>query len=362
MPARSTLLVPLLAATACATPAASPGASASPEPAPVASASATTIDTTARAASPHTMRAIRVHAYGGPEVLVEERVPRPEPGPGELRVRVIAAGVNPLDAWVRQGSSRALPLVLGWDVAGVVDAVGAGVTRLAPGAHVFGMAALDRGGANAEYVVLREDEVAAKPRRLGFVEAAAVPLSALTAWQALHEVGRLEPGQVVLIQGGSGGVGSYAVQLAHLAGARVLATASTPNQDTLRALGADVPIDYTRERFEDVAREVDLVLDCVGGETMARSVAVVRRGGALVSLLGAPSPEVLAAAGIRGGHFVVRPDADALARLATLLDEGRLRVPEVAELPLSAVREAHARIATRHTRGKIVLRVAPDPR
>lgn len=308
------------------------------------------------------MRAVRVSSYGGPEVLVEDVVPRPEPGPGELRVRVIAAGVNPLDAWVRQGSSRALPLVLGWDVAGVVDAVGPGAARHAPGARVFGMAALDRGGTNAEYVILREGELAAMPRTLSFVQAAAVPLSALTAWQALHEAGRLQAGQVVLVQGGSGGVGSYAVQLAHLAGARVLATASTPNQDTLRQLGADVPIDYTRVRFEDVARDVDLVLDCVGGETMTRSVAVVRRGGALVSLLGAPSPEVLAAAGVRGGHFVVRPDADALARLATLLDEGRLRVPEVAELPLSAVREAHARIATRHTRGKIVLRVAPDPR
>lgn len=315
-----------------------------------------------RAPSLDTMRAVRVHAFGGPEVLVEEVVPRPETGPGDLRVRVIAAGVNPLDAWVRQGSSRALPLTPGWDVAGVVDAVGTGVTRLAPGARVFGMAALDRGGTHAEYVVLRESEVAAMPHSLGFVAAAAVPLSALTAWQALHEVGGVQRGHVVLIQGGSGGVGSYAVQLAHLAGARVLATASTTNQETLRQLGADVPIDYTTTRFEDVARDVDLVLDCVGGETMTRSVAVVRRGGALVSLLGAPPPEVLAAAGIRGGHFVVRPDAAALATLAQLLDAGQLRVPEVTELPLSSVRDAHTRIATRHTRGKIVLRVAPDPR
>lgn len=337
-------------ALGCASTDTTPRASASPEPTRTSSSAGAT------------MRAVRLHAFGGPEVLVEEVVARPEPGPGELRVRVIAAGVNPLDAWVRQGSSRALPLVLGWDVAGVVDAVGPGVTRLGPGTRVFGMAALDRGGTNAEYVVMREGEVAAMPRTLGFVQAAAVPLSALTAWQALHEAGRLEAGQVVLIQGGSGGVGSYAVQLAHRAGARVLATASTPNQDTLRQLGADVAIDYTTTRFEDLAHDVDLVLDGVGGETMTRSVAVVRRGGTLVSLLGAPTPEVLAAAGVRGGHFVVRPDAATLERLAALLDEGHLRVPEVAELPLSAVREAHARIATRHTRGKIVLRVAPDPR
>ncbi len=320
---------------------------------PVSAASSTTA----------TMRAIRIHAFGGPEVLVEDRVPIPAPGPGELRVRVIAAGINPIDAKARGAtqSTRKLPFVLGWDVAGVVDAVGPGVTRFAPGDAVFAMLALGRAGAYAEQALVREDEAAPKPSKLSFVEAAAIPLSALTAQQGLFEVAKLEAGQTVLIHGGSGGVGSYAVQLAHRRGAKVLATASTANQAVLRALGADVAIDYTTTRFEDVAKGVDVVFDCVGGETLARSTAVVKKGGFVVTLVGDVDHAALEKVGARGSHMVVASRADRLAELGRLIDAGELRPPSIQELPLADVKTAHERIASGHTRGKIVLRVAPDP-
>lgn len=312
---------------------------------------------------PQTMRAIRFHAFGGPEVLVLEEVERPRPGAGEVLVAVHAAGVNPIDWKVRDGSARALapqlPRIPGYDVAGVVVEVGADVSRLKVGDEVFGYLSLARGGAYAEYVVAPESELSAKPESLDFTAAAAVPLAALTAWQALVETAGLDEGQTVLVHAAAGGVGHFAVQIAKARGAKVIATASASNHEFLRGLGADVVIDYRTQRFEEHARDVDVVLDPLGGDTRARSYGVLKPGGFLVSIVGAPPAAELAEHGVRGAGILVRPDAKGLAQLSELVEFGALR-PEVSlVLPLEKAAEAHARSQEGHTRGKIVLAIRP---
>jgi NADPH:quinone reductase-like Zn-dependent oxidoreductase len=309
--------------------------------------------------SPATTKAVRVHAFGGPEVLRYEDAPRPTPGPGELLVRVRAAGVNPVDAGVRAGrfgDFRArLPLVPGFDVAGVVDEVGEGVEAFTEGDDVYAMLDLERGGAYAQYVIVKVAEAAPKPETLDFLEAAGVPLVALTAQQALFDTAGLQAGQTVLIQGGSGGVGSYAIQIAKAAGARVIAVASARNQAYMKALGADVTVDYERQTFEDVARDVDVVLDTVGGDTQARSFAVLKRGGHLVSIVGRPPQDVAEQRGVKASGILVRANGAQLAAITRLFDDGRLVAAETSELPLERAREAHEQIETGHTRGKVVL-------
>ncbi len=313
--------------------------------------------------APELMKAVRIHEYGGPEVLRYESVPRPSPRPDEVLVRVQAAGVNPVDVAVRQGYMRTvlwhtLPLTLGWDVSGVVEQVGAHVTRFKPGEPVFAYSDLRRGGAYAEYLVLPEREVAARPRTLDAVQAAAVPLTGLTAWQALVELAQLAPGQTVLIHGGAGGVGTMAIQLAKARGARVIATGSADNLEYLQSLGADQVIDYRATRFEDVVKDVDVVLDSIAGETQEHSWQVLKKGGILVSLLDSSAPKKAEAHGVRGAWFLVRPEADQLAALAQLIDAGKIRVVVSEVLPLEDIRRAQELIADKHTRGKIVLRVA----
>jgi NADPH:quinone reductase-like Zn-dependent oxidoreductase len=310
--------------------------------------------------APATMKAIRYHNLGAPEVLKYEDAPRPTPREGELLVRVRAAGVNPVDAKVRSGgfgSGGSLPAIPGYDLAGVVEESGPGATRFKKGDEVFAYLNLRRAGAYAQYAVVKEDEAAAKPAKTTFEEAAAVPLAALTAWQGLIEKAKLEPGQTVLIHGGSGGVGSFAVQIAKARGAKVIATASTRNQQTLKELGVDQAIDYTTTKFEEVAKEVDVVLDTVAGETLARSYAVVKKGGIIVSILEPPNKEELSKRGIRGEVFLVRPSSQMLAEIGKLIDAGKLK-PVVSEvLPLHEASKAHQQIETGHTRGKIVLKV-----
>src|SRR5205807_2642644 len=228
--------------------------------------------------------------------------PRPEPKENELLVRVIACGVNPADPLVISGRlakefGTHLPLIPGYDVAGVVEQTDAKVTRFKKGDAVYGYALF--GGGWAEYAVLAENEAALKPKSATFTEAAAVPLAALTAWQSLIDIAKLSAGQTILIHGGSGGVGSFAVQIAKARGAKVIATASTANQDLLKQLGADVAIDYTKTKFEDVAKDVDAVLDPVGKETLARSYAAVKKGGIIMSLVARPDPAECAKRGIR---------------------------------------------------------------
>jgi NADPH:quinone reductase-like Zn-dependent oxidoreductase len=311
------------------------------------------------------MKAVVAHEYGAPEVLKFEEVPRPEPKEDEALVRVIASGVNPADPLTLSGKyakefGTHLPLIPGYDIAGVVEKIGAKITKLKVGEAVYGYPTF--GGGWADYVTVKEWEVAAKPKSLNFVEAAAVPMGALTAWQALVDVAKLRAGQTILIHGGSGGVGSFAIQIAKARGARVIATASTANQDLLKQLGADVAVDYTKTRFEDVARDVDAVLDPVGKETLARSYGVVKKGGIVMSLVTLPDRSELAKRGIHGAAISVHPDAADFAEVAQLIDAGKIKPIVTQVLPLSEAIAAQRQAATHHTRGKVVLRIRDDPK
>ena len=311
------------------------------------------------------MKAVVAHQYGAPEVLKFEEIPRPEPKENEALVRVIASGVNPADPLTLSGKyarefGTHLPLIPGYDIAGIVEKTGANITKLKIGEAVYGYPTF--GGGWADYVTVKEYEVAAKPKSLNFVEAAAVPMGALTAWQALVDTAHLHPGQTILIHGGSGGVGSFAVQIAKARGARVIATASTANQDLLKQLGADAAIDYTKTRFEDVGKDVDAVLDPVGKETLARSYSVVKKGGIVMSLIARPDPAEFQKRGIRGAGISVHPDAADLAEIARLIDAGNIKPIVTQVLPLSNAIAAQEQAATHHTRGKVVLRVADDPK
>ena len=319
----------------------------------------------ARADEKPMMRAVVAHEYGAPDVLKLEQVQRPEPNDDEARVRVIASSVNPADPLTLSGRyakefGTHLPLIAGYDIAGIVEKTGANVTQLKVGDAVYGYPTF--GGGWADYVNVKEWEVAAKPKSLNFAEAAAVPMGASTAWQSLVDVAKLQPGQTILIHGGSGGVGSFAVQIAKARGARVIATASTANQDLLKQLGADVAVDYTKTKFEDVAKDVDAVLDPVGKETLARSYGVVKKGGIVMSLVARPDPAELKKHGIRGTGISSHPDAKDLAEIAQLIDAGKIKPIVTEVLPLADAVKAQQQAATHHTRGKVVLRIADEPK
>jgi NADPH:quinone reductase-like Zn-dependent oxidoreductase len=309
-----------------------------------------------------TMQAVRIHTYGGPEVLKYEEASLPKPGPGEVLVRVHAAGVNPVDWKIREGyfkgtMNHPLPLILGWDLSGVVEATGSGVEGLKKDDEVYSRPDIARDGAYAEYIVVRETEVALKPKSIDHVHAAAIPLAALTAWQSLFDSAGLSAGQKVLIHAAAGGVGSFAVQLAKWKGAYVIGTASNRNQEFVRKLGADETIDYQTTRFEDVVHDVDVVFDTIGGDTQKRSWKVLKKGRILVSSVGPPSAEEAAAHGVRHASLFVQPSVTQLTELANLVDSGKLRPIVETVLPLSEARHAHELSQTGHTRGKMVLRV-----
>ncbi|WP_197519966.1 NADP-dependent oxidoreductase [Pseudonocardia sp. HH130630-07] len=315
------------------------------------------------------MRAVIIEEFGGPEVLTGRRVARPEPGPTEVLVRVHAAGVNPVDWKTRAGEGVAglqtLPLILGWDVSGVVEEIGYGVTTLAPGDEVYAMPWFPRpAGGYAEFVTAPSRQFVRKPISLSHVEAAALPLAALTAWQALTDTAHVTGGQRVLVHAAAGGVGHLAVQLATHLGAEVVATARESRHTWLRDLGATETIDYGRQRFEDVTGDVDVVIDLVGArdDTDVRSVAVTRPGGLVVSVPGGVSDRLAAAAGragVRTSPLLVEPDAAALDTIAGIVDFGSLRVEVERSLPLERAAEAHRLGETDRTRGKLVLEVAP---
>src|SRR5437899_6478111 len=274
------------------------------------------------------MQAVVAHEYGAPDVLKLEQAPRPEPNDDEALVRVIASSVNPADPLTLNGKyakefGTHLPLIPGYDIAGVVQEIGAHIRKLKVGDAVYGYPTF--GGGWADYVAVKEWEVAAKPKSLNFVEAAAIPMGALTAWQALVDVAKLQRGQTVLIHGGSGGVGSFAVQIAKARGARVIATASTANQDVLKKLGADVAIDYTKQKFEEIAHDVDLVLDPVGRDTLARSYGVVKKGSIVVTLVSRCDEAELKKHEIRGASLSPHPDATELAEITKLIDDGKIK-------------------------------------
>ncbi|GEP07178.1 quinone oxidoreductase [Methylobacterium oxalidis] len=312
-----------------------------------------------------TMMAWRVHAFGPPTVMTFESVPRPDPGEGEVLVRVHAAGVGPWDGWVRAGRSvlpQPLPLTPGSDLSGTVEAVGPGVTGFAAGDEVFGVTNPRFVGAYAEYAVASAAMLAGKPRSLTHVQAASVPVIAVTAWQGLFEQAQLQSGQTVLIHGAAGNVGAYAVQLARRAGLHTIVTAGGDDLAYVRSLGAEQVVDYRAQRFEDEVRDVDAVLDLVGGETQNRSFKVLRRGGRLVSAVSQPDQARAEQHGVRAEFFLVRVTTEHLSLLAGLLDDGELRTRVGAALPLARAREAHLMLEGEQAapKGKIVLQVLPD--
>jgi NADPH:quinone reductase-like Zn-dependent oxidoreductase len=303
------------------------------------------------------MRAIRLHRPGGPEELVYEEIQTPQPGRGDALVRVHAAAItrDELDWPVDR-----LPATPSYEFSGVVAAVGPDVDVSAVGEAVYALGRFDRDGAAADYTVGPTELLAPKPRTLGHVESAAIPLAALSAWQGLFDHGALTEGQRVLVHGAAGGVGAFAVQLAHGRGAHVVGTASTKDLGTVSELGADQVVDHTGARFEDVVDQVDLVFDTVGGERLERSPAVVRPGGRLVSIATEPPREPAAARGISAVYFVVEPNRGQLVELTRLVDSGALR-PTIDEVfPLADARKAFERSLGNHGRGKIVLRVADE--
>jgi NADPH:quinone reductase-like Zn-dependent oxidoreductase len=308
------------------------------------------------------MKAVRIHQYGGPEVLKYEEAPSPKPKAGDVLIRVYAAAVNPVDWKVREGYlkerlNHSMPLILGWDISGVVDAADPGVIRFTAGDEVYSRPDISRDGAYAEYIVVRESEIALKPKSIDYIHAAAIPLAGLTAWQSLFDAGQLSAGQRVLIHAAAGGVGTYAVQLAKWKGAYVIGTASARNHALLRELGADEVIDYQVRKFEDSARDVDVVLDTIGGDTQQRSWKVLKTGGILISIVSPPLQEIAAAYGVRQAFLFIQPNADQLAEMAQLVDSGKLKAVVETILPLSEARRAQEISQSGHARGKIVLRV-----
>jgi NADPH:quinone reductase-like Zn-dependent oxidoreductase len=311
------------------------------------------------------MKAVVAHEYGTPEVLKYEDAPRPEPKENELLVRVIACGVNPADPLVISGRlakefGTHLPLVAGYDIAGVVETTGAKVTKFKKGDAVYGYALF--GGGWAEYAVLGENEAALKPKSATFTDAAAVPMGALTSWQALIDAAKLTAGQTVLIHGGSGGVGSFAIQIAKAHGAKVIATASTANQDLLKQLGADVAIDYTKTKFEEIAKDVDVVFDAVGRDTLARSYPIVKKGGIVTTIVARPDQAQLDKYGIRGTSVWSHPDGNELAEITKLIETGKIKPIVSQVIPLADAVKAAQQAETHHTRGKIVLKIAEEPK
>ena len=309
-----------------------------------------------------TMKAVCIYSYGGTEVLAYEDAPRPHAGDGEVLVRVHAAAINPVDWKIREGHLKGMlhhtfPLVLGWDVSGVVESLGQGTTRLKVGDEVFSRPDILRDGAYAEFIVIREDECALKPKSTDHIHAAALPLTSLTAWQTLFDAAALAAGQRVLIHAAAGGVGSVAVQLAKWKGALVVGTASARNHGFLRKLGADQVVDYDTERFEQAVEPVDVVLDTIGGDVQERSWKVLKPGGILVSIVSPPSGDIAATHGVRQAFVFTQPNAGQLAEIAALADSGKLKAIVETIMPLSDATRGQELSERGHTRGKIVLRV-----
>jgi NADPH:quinone reductase-like Zn-dependent oxidoreductase len=312
-----------------------------------------------------TMMAWRVHEFGPPEVMKFERVPWPEPGPGEVLVKVEAAGVGPWDGWIRAGKSalpQPLPLTLGSDLPGEIVAMGPGVSGLRVGDHVYGVTNPQFLGAYAEYALASAAMVSNKPASLTHGEAASVPVVSVTAWQALFDHAQLKAGQTVVIHGAAGNVGSYAVQLARRAGVQTIVTVATDTISFVRDLGANTVIDYRTERFEESVRDADAVIDLVGGETQNRSFQVLRRGGKLISAVSRPDQRLAERHGVEAAFFLVRVTSQYLAEIARLVDGGKLRTNVGAVLPLADAREAHFILERLRPqpKGKIVLAVAPS--
>lgn len=306
--------------------------------------------------------AARIHEFGPPSVIVIEDIPRPAPSPGELLVRVAAAGVGPWDALIREHKSTVkarLPLTLGSDLSGVIEEAGPGVSGFQAGDEVYGVTNPDFCGAYAEYAIASADMVARKPSGLSYVEAASVPVVAVTAWQMLFDYAQGKAGQTVLVLGGAGNVGAYAVQLASQAGLRVFATTSPEDKTSIQTFGATTVIDYKTRKFEEVVPPVDIVVDTVGGETRERSFRIIKPGGILVSSVSQPMPGRDHSNGVRSVFFLVEVTTARLEKITSLFDQGKLVARVGTVLSLEQARTAHEMLAgAPHKNGKIVLSVA----
>ena len=305
---------------------------------------------------------IRFHNFGSKDVLKAEDVEISQPDASEVLVSVHAASINPVDFKIRSGKYPAvkddrLPYTLGRDFSGIVAKCGAQAKRFKVGDEVFGMVGI-HGGGYAEQAVVDQDAVAAKPPGIDHLHATAIPLAGQTAWQGLFRHGRLQPGQSVLIHGGSGGVGHFAIQFAKAEGARVLTTVSTDNVEFARELGADVVIDYKTDRFEDRGHDLDMVFDLIDGETRERSWSLLKKGGVLVSTLTEPSQEKAAQFSVRALRYTVEADGAELAEIATLVATGKVKPHVQRTFPLIAAADALACVERGHSVGKVVLEVA----
>lgn len=308
------------------------------------------------------MKAVRMHGYGGTEVLRVEEAPLPQPGAGEVRVRVVGAAVNPVDWKIRRGYLKdfiphRFPLIPGWDVSGVVDALGEGASRFRLGDAVYSRPDIARDGTYAEFVVIREAELASKPATISHIEAASLPLAGITAWQALVGIAQVQAGQRVLVHAAAGGVGSLAVQIARARGAHVIGTASGANRELVESLGVDQFVDYRQETLAQAVRPVDAVFDTVGGAVQEASWPLLKAGGVLVSVTDPPPQDKAQAHGVRGEFLFIEPDAAVLAELARLVEGGQVRPLIGAEFALDDIVRAHELSETGRSRGKIVLYV-----
>jgi len=312
-----------------------------------------------------TMKTARIHAYGEPDVLKYEDAPRPQPAAGEVLVKVHAIGLNPVDWKTRAGRGMGgrygnqFPMIIGWDISGVVEAVGVDAAKFKPGDEVFGMLRFpDNGNAYAEYVAAPQYDLALKPANVDFLQAAAIPLAALTAWQGFFEEGDLQSGQRVFIQAGAGGVGHLAVQIAKAKGAYVITTASTPNVEFVRSLGADEVIDYRTTNVEETVAPVDFALETVGGDALAQSLRLVKAGGQFVSIAGKPDLDEAQRRGVKVSSFLVHVNESHLAQIAALMAAGKLTTTITQVFPLAEIAQAHQALETRDLRrGKIVVQV-----
>lgn len=308
------------------------------------------------------MKAVRIHQYGGRDVLSLDEIPVPDIAPDEVLVRVVAASINPVDWKVRAGYlaqmiPHQLPLTLGWDVSGVVVASGSEVTQWQAGDAVYSRPDLARNGTYAEFVAIRANECARKPRTISHVEAASLPLAGITAWEAMMDTARVRAGQRVLVHAGSGGVGSLAIQLVKAAGATVIATASGRNRALVESLGVDQFVDYTTTKVADAVEPVDAVFDTIGGEVQEASWSLLKPGGIQVSIISPPDEAKAAAIGVRAGFVFIGPNAPVLDKLAAMVDGGSLRPIVGAEFALDDIVAAHALSESGRAVGKIVLYV-----
>lgn len=305
------------------------------------------------------MQAIRVHHFGGPDVLTLETIMQPEPQSNEVLIHIKAAGVNPIDWKIRSGHMQevfptSLPFTPGTDVAGIIEAIGADVTEFQVGQAVYGVLAT---GAYAEFATTPADMIAPKPQTLDFVEAASVPVVAMTAYQALFDYAALKPGQTVLIHGAAGGVGLFAVQFAKEKGAHIIATTSAKHAEFVRSLGADQVIDHNTTPFEQVVHNVDVVLDTLGGDTQARSYAVLKPGGILVSTAAPPDAQKAQQYGVRAEMMGMKNSVSLLKEIAHLLDSGQIKTVIAQTFALSEARQAQELSEKGHVQGKIVLQI-----